>query len=299
MANSPKSFVKYCLTQIKIRGLHGSHLPPPTGFLRGCDVLGYDFQPVLRRSCSVYRDFHGRLPNLIAPSSFAEKQLLFKFFAPLPLLAASDKLGSRRYANDISSERLTIPKVIWSSDGTTLPDNADIPPGRHWFKSNYGSGTNMPVDFPLSDDDRARLEERARNWATKTHNRRLALWWNETFKRQIYLEENLSEGGAFSADDWKFFFCNGKVALFQHDQDRQHNHVQTIYDRDGNHISKTLYYPGAPSKPLPDQIGEMVKIAEDLGQFFDFIRVDLFLLSNGIYLGELALVPNGCSIPIR
>lgn len=294
-----RSFTNYSLDKIREYQLHGIENPPPRGYLRGLDVLDSDFVPALRRSCNAFIRNHSILPNLLNPSTFTEKQLLFKFFAPIPIVSTSDKLGSRVYAEKIADDDLLVPKVIWKSKAPELPQNDEVPPGRYWFKSNHGSGTNMPVTFPLPQQERAKFEQKAENWLKRIHNRRLSLWWYEIFDRYVYLEEDLSDAGGFSADDWKFFVCNGKVVLFQYDQDRHKEHVQTIYDRDGQFIARELYYSGGPAQPLPDEIDSMVAIAEAIGSAFDFMRVDLFVRNKGIYLGEIGLVPNGCTIPIR
>lgn len=158
-----RSFVDFSLNTIRDDQLHGiAETAPPRGYLRGIEVLGEDFLPALRRSCRIYRNNHGVLPNLLAPSTFTEKQLLFKFFAPIPIVATSDKFGSRAYAEDLAEDSLSIPKVLWKSKAPVLPGNDEIPPGRYWFKSNHGSGTNMPVTFPISQEERSKLEETPR-----------------------------------------------------------------------------------------------------------------------------------------
>jgi hypothetical protein len=260
--------------------------------------LGADFRSAVTRSCKVYQRFHGRLPNLLNPGTFTEKQLLFKFFAPIPLHSPSDKLGSRAYLPEKLKDSVHTPDLIWSSNGAAAPHNTQIPAGRYWFKSNHSSGRNIPVNYPLDDATRNNLNTSAANWMTGVHDRHRALWWYETFDRQVYLEEDISSDG-FSANDWKFFVCNGRVALYQYDQDRFGSHGQTLYTRDGNYIAEELYYAGSRITPPPPQLKHMVNIAEAIGASFDFIRVDLFLHQNRVYLGEIGLVPNGCSISIR
>lgn len=241
MANF-RTFTKFSLSKIHENKLHGVDTVSPRGYLRGLDVLGRDFMPALRRSCRIYWKNHGVLPNLLNPSTFTEKQLLLKFFAPIPSVATSDKLGSRVYAKHITNSDLLIPKLLWKSKACKLPENDEIPPGRYWFKSNHGAGTNMPVTFPIAQQERINLKKKAESWLSRIHNERLSLWWYETFERYVYLEEDLSDAGGFSADDWKFFVCNGKVSLFQHDRSRHKGHVQTIFTRDGQFIDRELYF---------------------------------------------------------
>lgn len=295
MAND---LIDFALNHIRENGLHGSLLKPPAGFLRGVDVLADDFEPAFRRSVGLFQKHHRHYPDLISPSGFTQKQLLFKFFAPVPIHSPSDKIGARQYLPEFYRDKVNIPKIVWKSNRPELPENDEIDPGRYWLKSNHGSGRNIPVDFPIPETERKKLIAATSNWLTKTHGKQPALWWNEVFSRQIYLEEDLSLD-ARSANDWKFFVANGKVVIYQYDQDRFGKHDQTIYDREGNHIKKHLYVKGSKPVSPPACLGDMIAVAEAIGQSFDFIRVDLFLREGQVYLGEIGLVPNGCTLPIK
>nr|WP_302477844.1 ATP-grasp fold amidoligase family protein [Ruegeria arenilitoris] len=179
-----------------------------------------------------------------------------------------------------------------------MPKNNEIREGTYYFKSNHGSGTNMPIEFPLSDEARRRLNSKAAFWLKKIHNERLSLWWYEMMPRRIYLEEDL-RGLDGDAPDWKFFVCNGKVEIFQVDVGRRTNHVQTIYDRNGSFLKSELYYTSGDPVVLPEFLPDMIEVAEGIGTNFDFIRVDMFIHNRKVYLGEIGLVPNGATIPIR
>ncbi len=294
----PHRYVGRSLNEIFQLGLHGTSRRPPDGFRRGVEVLGEDLLPAMTRSVRVYRRRHGRFPDLIAPKTFTEKQVLFKFFGLVPNPSPSDKLRSVGYVPAELRSSFELPRKIWVSDNPKLPNNGEVPDGKYYFKSNHSSGTNKPISYPISKFAKVKEEERARHWLEKTHNKKLSLWWYETMPRNIYFEEDLRMPNG-DAPDWKFFVCNGRVEIFQVDTGRQTQHIQTVYERDGTFIDQELYFNSGPPVDIPALLPEMVSLAEGIGRNFDFIRVDMFVLRKKIYLGEIGLVPNGASTRIR
>jgi len=294
----PIRYSRDVLRIIRDNDLHGIKLSPPPGFQRGIDVIDASLPVALANSVRNYLRFHKQLPNLIAPKTFTEKQVLFKFFGPIPAPSPSDKLRSAGYLPQKLRHKVTIPQRPWICDRPGLPAEDELPAGAYYFKSNHSSGTNMPVTLPASDQLRTEAATLSAEWLTKVHDERRSLWWYETMPRNIYIEEDLSHEDG-DAPDWKFFVVNGRVALFQVDTGRQTHHIQTIYDRDGNFIEKELYFRSGNPVSIPDCLPTMVQVAEGIGQNFDFIRVDMFLRNDKIYLGEITLVPNGATNKIR
>lgn len=291
--------VESALARISAERLHGSDQPPPNGFLRGIDVLGQELPKRIAGSCNAYRARHGRTPELIAPKTFTEKQVLFKFYAPVPISPPpSDKLRNGVYIPEGTREKVTIPRRFCISDKPELPQNGDIGPGTYFFKSNHGSATNCRVTFPMNERTRTKLEAKARRWLSLVHGRGLSLWWNEAVERRVYLEENLGLADG-DAPDWKFFVFNGKVELIQVDVDRFGDHVQTIYDRTGKFLDQELYFKSGPPVDMPVDLDAMIDIAEAIGRRFDFVRVDMFRMDGAIFLGELGLVLTGATLRVR
>lgn len=286
------------LAVIRAEGLHGIDLPPPPHTQRGVDVFGRNLEANIRKSCQYYRKAHQRLPDLIAPRTFTEKQLLFKFFGPIPSPSPSDKLRSCAYLPVELRHLIHLPERFAITDRARVPGNDEVAPGSYYFKSNHSSRTNARVSYPLTDERRAALQPLAANWISRVHHRKLALWWYETMPRNLYLEEDLGSDTA-DAPDWKFFVCNGKVEIFQVDVDRSRDHVQTLYDRDGRYLPQELYYKTGTPVPMHDRLDDMIAVAEGIGRNFDFIRVDMFLKDGRIILGEIGLVPNGAGAKVR
>lgn len=291
--------VDSALRQIASEGLHGSEQRPPKGFRRGIDVFGPDLRDRVIKSSSAYRARHGRAPDLITPKSFTEKQVLFKFYAPVPVSPPpSDKLRSCAYVPEAVRGKVRVPRRLFVSGKAELPGNDALAPGSYFLKSNHGSGTNFRIQYPLGDEKRARFEATARRWLSLAHANSLSLWWNEAVQRNLYIEEDL---GSIDADapDWKFFVFNGRVEIFQVDVDRAGDHVQTIYDRAGNFLKQELYFKSGSPVEMPADLETMIEVAEAIGRHFDFVRVDMFRKDGAIYLGEIGLVMNGATLRIR
>ena len=293
-------FVRRSLARIREEGLHGIHEAVPPRYLRGVEMLGEAFEPGLVRSVEIYHKNHARAPDLIDPQSFGNKQLLFKFFGLVPEITPSDKLRAQDWLSPDLRAQILRPRILWRGLTPDLPANDAIEPGTYWLKCNHGSGTNLPVTFPLSEEDRVELRLLTKRWLRRVHSTRLSLWWYELMAREIYLEEDLREGEGDAAD-WKFYVCNGRVVLYQHDADRSGTHLQTVYSRAGTWLNKQLYVRKGLARPVPapERLELMVAAAEAIGQYFDFIRVDMFIRAGEIFLGEIGLVPNGCTKRIR
>ncbi|PWK59280.1 ATP-grasp fold amidoligase family protein [Roseicyclus mahoneyensis] len=301
-----KGTIKAAIAEIRDRGLHGIEVAVPARFARGIDVLD-GWEEKFRQSCKVFAHHHGFEPNLIDPKGFTQKQLLFKFFGLVPIdPVPSDKLLASCFVPESHRHLVTLPDRYWISDRPEVPADDALPPGRYYFKSNHGWSTHRPITLPMDAQTRRRLTRLTGRrltrltgrWLADPHQPRLSLWWYERIKRQVFVEEHL--GSAMrDAPDWKFFVCNGRVEVFQVDIDRSANHIQTLYDRDGTFLPVELFFDSGPPVEMPPQLDTMIEVAEAIGQSFDFIRVDFFLKDDRVYLGEIGMVPNGATRPIR
>lgn len=294
----PKGSIKAAIEEIRARGLHGIDATVPAPFARGIDALD-GWEEKFRRSCKIFAHHHGFEPNLIDPQGFTQKQLLFKFFGLVPVdPVPSDKLLASCFLPESHRHLVTLPDRYWISDRPEVPADDALPPGRYYFKSNHGWSTHRPITLPMDAQTRRRLTRLTERWFTSEHQPRLSLWWYERIRRQVFVEEHL--GSAMrDAPDWKFFVCNGRVEVFQVDLDRSTNHIQTLYDRDGRFLPVELFFDSGPPVDMPPEIDTMIDVAEAIGQSFDFIRVDFFLKDGRVFLGEIGMVPNGATRPIR
>lgn len=96
-----------------------------------------------------------------------------------------------------------------------------------------------------------------------------------------------------SLDDYKFLCFNGKFRYLWVDKSRFVHHRRGFWDKDLNFMpdvkSDHPTFENAPA--LPENIKEMVSIAEALSEGFPFVRVDLYNVDGRIYFGEMTFYP--------
>ncbi len=273
--------------------------PPPRGTLRGIDVYGaHVLVHAVARAVDLYVHTHRRMPNLVYPSSLTEKLLWSKFFTPMPMPSAGNKLAATSYLPPGYQDRIASPARVWTSTKPVLPPNDAILPGAYFLKANHGSGFNLAISYPLSEHDRATAQATASGWLVTDYGLAWGEWWYSRFQRRVLLEAHLGEPGA-DVPDWKFWVLNGRTRLAQVNLDRGTNHRLAFYDRDFTYLAlKNRWYPQAKPMPKPAAYDTMVEAAEAIGQRFSFARIDFYLPPSGrITLGEITLCPDNAMTP--
>ena len=96
-----------------------------------------------------------------------------------------------------------------------------------------------------------------------------------------------------SIDDYKFMCFNGKFKCLWVDKGRYSNHHRGFWDEKLKFL-KDVYsdhdtFAIAPT--LPDNINEMIMIAETLSEDFPYARVDLYNIKGKIFFGEITFYP--------
>nr|WP_239113564.1 ATP-grasp fold amidoligase family protein [Shimia biformata] len=208
----------------------------------------------------------------------------------------ADKLAVGAYIPCAWREQVTTIPVKWASRDPQLSDalnNAPIPSGRYWLKSNCGSGGNIPVELPADREKLEWLEMKAGKWLNFEHGVKSGEWWYSLIGKQVFLETDMTPTGGSALTDWKFFTGRGRVLAVQVDLDRSTQHRQLMFDRNFNFLPHEMFFPtGAPIDP-PDMFETMRSVAEAIAQPFEFARVDLYETDNRLYLGEITLAPMG------
>jgi hypothetical protein len=67
-----------------------------------------------------------------------------------------------------------------------------------------------------------------------------------------------------------------------------------MYTPDWNRAGFTYEYPSGPEIQSPENLEEMIEVAEQLGNGFNFVRVDLYSPNqNTVVFGEMTFAPEG------
>jgi hypothetical protein len=267
-------------------------LPPP-GHMRGVDFYSArQFVNVLEYSAQLFRDRHGYLPRLESPASFNEHIFARKFFGALPIPSVADKLAAREFARARVGDELIKP-IVWNGNDPAELFRAPLPSGRFMLKANHGSGFNMVVNLP---DDlstrRAEIDATSRKWLATRFGFDWGEWQYCTFAPKLFLEEFLAFNGSTAPDEYGVLCFRGQARLIIFHRDPLNTHRNTLYDLAWNQLPVLYGYP-EEARPCPENLGEIIRVAEEISKDFDFARVDLN--SDGrhiIKFGEITFTPN-------
>jgi len=214
-----------------------------------------------------------------------------------PLLTTiSDKLHVRDYVAQKVGRDCLIP-LIWHGD---KPE--DIPfddlPSKFVIKTNHGCGYNIIVKNK-AQLDQVETRLKLKKWLCENfcQDKYLGIEWGyKNIKPTIIIESFIGEDDKLPLD-YKFYCISGKVEILTIHFDRFGEHKNAkAFNRDFEPYkfrSDFKQYEGQLQQP--QNLEEMVGLAESLAVDFDFIRVDLYNQNNNIYFGELTPYPAGVS----
>jgi hypothetical protein len=259
-------------------------------------------------------------PDIKDPRSFNEKVLWKKFYDRNPLLPiVADKYLVRRYIKDIlgekEAEKILIPLLFVTDKPINIPFKNL--PYEYIIKANHSckqhilveningvrkytvvNGKNNQIIFNTLTAEQ-KIIDTCNKWLSKPYGYHKLQWAYQPIKRKIVIEKLLRDSNGKIPDDYKFSIINGKCELIQVYYDRFIEINRAWYTPDWTYIDVEGAIKKAPKRKKPDNLKQMVKLAEKLARDFDFIRVDLYLVDRKIYFGELTNYPMAGKTPFR
>lgn len=233
----------------------------------------------------------GYFPNLNDPKSFNEKVVWKKINDRREILIrTADKYEVRKYVKEklgYEGMKYLIPILYHTDDPKTIPFNKL--PYEFVIKSNHGSGRNIIVRH--GEFDRKDIIRKFKMFLRQPYGLDKVEWAYKNIQRKILVEQLLQDEKGKVPKDYKFFIFHGRCKLVQVDIDRFEQHTRSLYDENWNYIDASLKFPKGKKIPRPKLFSEMKKLAEKLGEDFDFVRVDLYTTEDNIYIGELTHYP--------
>ncbi|MGO2498853.1 MAG: ATP-grasp fold amidoligase family protein [Vibrio litoralis] len=240
-----------------------------------------------------------KLPNLKKPVKFNEKLLLKKIaLRPSKEYSLRELIVDRYLVRDYIDSKnsgVSLIKLLWH--GYTIDKNAwDKLPQKFVIKANHGSQMVKIVD--KSVDCLEDIMYLTSSWVENDYSVLGREWVYKNTDRKLIVEEFISFNGDIPPD-YKFHCFNGKVEMLQVDIDRFGDRAKNLYDRDFSLLDGTLGYKRGELIPKPSNFDKAIKIAESLSKDFDYIRVDLYLVNDIIYFGELTNFPGNCCLVFK
>lgn len=233
--------------------------------------------------------------DLNNPITLNEKLQWMKFNDRNPLYSmVSDKLAVRPYIKEQIGEKYLVPLIgSWNKFEDI---NFELLPNQFVLKCNHDSG-GLVICKEKEKLDRNYTE----NKINKSLKRKFYYvgreWQYKSIKPCIIAEKLLLDENGKEPVDYKFSCFNGKVdhILVCMDRFSEGGVKFYLFDKEWNFLR---YNKGDENLPKnftinkPENLDEMVKIAEKLSKPFSFARIDLYNLNKKVYFSEITLSPN-------
>ena len=227
--------------------------------------------------------------NFENPRTFNEKIIWLKHhYYNEKWCECADKLGSKKFLTEKGFSKY-LPKTYGVYDNSKQI-NLEKLPQKFVLKTNHDCGTVF-----VCDKTKTNLKEKFEkldnslmsDYSCRNSN---SEWVYNKIKPVIFSEEVLTDYYGGNIIDYKFFIFNGKCCFGFLGQNRNVDVRFAVFDRNFNFFN-TEYIHLKPSKKdiikKPNCWDEMVRVAEKIGSYLDFVRVDLYLTTDGIKIGEL------------
>ena len=247
-----------------------------------------------------YRCLMGKWIDWKNPKTFNEKLQWLKVYNRKPEYTAMvDKAEAKRYAASIIGEEHIIPTLgVWEHfddiDFATLPDKFVLK------TTNGGGGCGVVICKDKAvfnkEDAKKKLETSLRNSIYRNYRE----WPYKNVKRQVIAEkfmipDDKLNDPTYDLTDYKFFCFNGVPKFCQVIRNRHTCESIDFYDMDWNHQGFVGLNPvarnGLTPVARPEHFDEMKGICRKLAKNIPFVRIDLYIIDNDIYFGEITFYP--------
>ena len=239
-----------------------------------------------------YRIKTGRKLNLKNPKRYSEKIQWYKlYYRDLMMIQCADKYMVRGFIKSKGLEPIL--NDLYAKFDSYEDISFENLPDKFAMKLSNGSGTNLFC----TDKNKMDVEDVKRQFRLFYERNTVAAgreWVYQTDKKPVivvekYLEDPDQNGGVY---DYKFICFNGIPQYIVCDVDRFSNHRRNIYDTDWNDL-----HVGSDCKctddaiARPEKLKEMLEISRILSKDFPSVRIDLYVVQNKIYFGEMTFFP--------
>jgi hypothetical protein len=287
-----------------------SNVPNPfsSTFRGATNLLRVSFQTVVRKPLRLVKYFlpdhvflmlsHlrkvGRFPNLKTPKTFNE-MVIRRCLNPAPEWSRlTDKLSVREYVKDKIGEKYLIPLIAAPDCFTKLV--FDSLPQSFVMKANHGCGF-VKVVRDKSKTSFAELDRLAKQWLEVNFYRASRERHYRSIKPRLFFEQLLLNRSGQIPPDFKLHMFAGKtrapIVYTMVISDRFGDVRGDFYDPqwDRLYLSGGVYRRSEAPTQRPANWDEVLRVATLLSEGIGYVRVDLYILDNEIYFGELTFTP--------
>jgi len=234
-----------------------------------------------------FRRHMGYNLNLKNPQTLNEKINWLKLYNRKDLQTlVADKYKVRAYIKKKVDEKYLIPLLFYTKDANDLtPEN--LPESNFIIKTNHDSSGGLIVRDKSKIDWKV-ARSRFKRLLKENHYYSTTEWQYKNIEPRIVVEQLLTYEDGSIPEDYKFHCFNGKLAFIMIDFDCYGDlRTRNLYDPNWNLIPCNWGRPYGKKLKEPKELDEMTRIAEKLAKDFTYVRVDLYLVKNKVYFGEL------------
>ena len=228
--------------------------------------------------------------NLNNPQRFTEKLQWYKIFYQKSLMQkCSDKFQVREYVKSKGLKHILNDLYGVYKNPNEVPFN-DLPK-KCIIKTTNSSGTNIFFNDKI---DTVNIKNKLNLWMKQNLYISGREWCYKEHEPKIIVEKLLEDknNSFHGISDYKFFCFQGKAQYIVLDVDRFVRHRRNFYDIDWNYLDISSDHPNfGDTITKPNQLDNMIEIANTLSADFPFVRVDLYLVESKIIFGELTFYP--------
>lgn len=231
--------------------------------------------------------------DLVDPQNFNQKIQWLKLFDNSSIKTElSDKYLVREWVKEKIGEKYLIP--IYGAWNDVDDIDFNILPKKFILKANHGSGMNYVVENK-STVNKEKLKKIIKLWLKTPYDMSSMEQQYYAIPRKVIAEKYIEQNDG-NLMDYKIHCFNGVPKIIQVIGDRDlinHTAKECYFDlnwkRNDNMYNTYEQYKIAPEKPVC--FDEMIEVAKRLSRDFIYVRVDLYIISDGIKFGEMTFTP--------
>lgn len=246
-----------------------------------------------------YRCLCGKPLNLKNPQTFNEKLQWLKVYDHNPEYSKMvDKYEAKKYVASIIGEEYIIPTLgVWDSiddiDWDSLPDQFVL-------KCTHDSGGLVVCRDKYKFDKTAAIKKLKASFSRDFYYSSREWPYKNVKPRVIaekYMEDTPLNPAVTDLTDYKFFCFDGDPKFCQVIRDRHTKETIDFYDMDWNHQEFVGLNPvasnGLTPVARPKHLDVMTEICKKLSKGIPFSRIDLYVINDKEYFGEVTFYPYG------